>query len=327
MPADNKTQRRSQRAALALIAGAVATTAAAVLVGRAFRRDMRRARARVGGRSQIIASRFGAIEYADVGQGPPLMMIHGTGGGFDQSLRFSARLIAAGRRIIAPSRFGYLLSDLPDDPSSARQADAFAVLLDHLGIDRIPVAGGSAGALSAAAFAIRHPDRCACLVLLVPAANVLGKDPVVLAAWQKALLNDVLGSDFLFWSARRLAPETLIGLILATDPALLQHVSADERSRAIGLLTDIMPVSLRTRGMLNDALRAGQPDGTDYSAITTPMLVLSTEDDRFGTAETARAIAAMQPQARLVIYPSGGHIWLGHDADVADEILRFTESL
>lgn len=76
-------------------------------------------------------------------------MIHGTGGGFDQGLRFADALIAHGVRVIAPSRFGYLRSDFPVNPSLAEQADALASLLDNLGIDRIAVIGGSAGALSA----------------------------------------------------------------------------------------------------------------------------------------------------------------------------------
>jgi dienelactone hydrolase len=40
-------------------------------------------------------------------------MIHGTGGGFDQGLLFARRLVDAGYRVIAPSRFGYLRSDFP----------------------------------------------------------------------------------------------------------------------------------------------------------------------------------------------------------------------
>jgi len=61
----------------------------------------------------------------------------------------------------------------------------------------------------------------------------------------------------------------------------------------------------------------------DFSKITVPTLVISTEDDRFGTALTARDIAAAVPGARLVIYPSGGHVWVGHDEDVWAEVATF----
>ena len=56
-----------------------------------------------------------------------------------------------------------------------------------------------------------------------------------------------------------------------------------------------------------------------------PTLVLSCEDDLFGTAATARLLAKRIPGARLVVYPDGGHIWLGHDADLAAEIARFID--
>lgn len=99
------------------------------------------AEARVSQGSTTIPTRFGTMEYAVAGSGRPLLMIHGTGGGFDQGLDFAERLLPMGYRVIAPSRFGYLRSDFPSDPSSASQADAFVDLLDELGIESLPVAG------------------------------------------------------------------------------------------------------------------------------------------------------------------------------------------
>jgi pimeloyl-ACP methyl ester carboxylesterase len=54
-----------------------------------------------------------------------------------------------------------------------------------------------------------------------------------------------------------------------------------------------------------------------------PTLVLSCDDDLFGTADTAQRLADRIPEATLKIWPSGGHIWLGHDDDVAREIAAF----
>jgi pimeloyl-ACP methyl ester carboxylesterase len=145
---------------------------AGVLVGagglatwRAFEADLARARARVAAAgSQIADSRHGPVEYAIAGAGTRVLMIHGAGGGFDQGLAIAEPLVARGRQVVAPSRFGYLRSAFPSDPSPENQADAFVDLLDVLEIDRLPVIGVSAGALSAQALAIRHPERCAALV-------------------------------------------------------------------------------------------------------------------------------------------------------------------
>ena len=288
-----------------------------------FRLAVDMAEQRVSGRSQTIRTPFGTIEYAVAGSGAPLLMIHGTGDGFDQGLRFASGLKRRGHQIIAPSRFGYLRSDFPADPSLANQADAFAMLLDHLAIDRLPVIGGSAGALSATAFALRHPDRCSALVLLVPAANVSGTDPVEMSALQEKAVRALLNSDFIYWSALEAAPERLIGTLLATDPGLLSTVSLGERKRAFAILTDMLPIHARAKGMLNDSEQAGHPANLDYSRLKMPLLVISAEDDRFGTAATARKIAEIVPHAELTILPNGGHIWLGYDEAVAERIQTF----
>ena len=47
-----------------------------------------------------------------------------------------ASLPGPGFRVIGPSRFGYLGSTLPEGGTPADQADAHALLLDHLGVDQ-----------------------------------------------------------------------------------------------------------------------------------------------------------------------------------------------
>ncbi|MCD6031360.1 MAG: alpha/beta hydrolase [Thermomicrobiales bacterium] len=293
----------------------------------AFYRALAAARRRVSSRSELVQTRFGVVEYAIEGQGPALLMIHGTGGGFDQGLSFSAGLLRRGVRVVAPFRFGYLRSDFPQDPSSENQADALVELLDCLGVERLPVAGGSAGALAAVQFALRHPNRCSGLVLLVPAANVRGRDPVEMGPVQKFFVEQLLRSDLMFWTALKTIPDRLVGTLLATDPILLGEVSPAERSRAYKILKELMPIGARWRGVLNDARLAGNPARVDFRRIRAPTLVLSVEDDRFGTAATARHIAVSVPRARLVMFPRGGHIWLGHDDAVSDEIARFLSEL
>jgi 2-hydroxy-6-oxonona-2,4-dienedioate hydrolase len=303
-------------------AGAAALIGAGFVWTR-FQRALSLAIRQTNHRSATIKTKFGALEYAISGSGPPLLMIHGTGGGFDQGLLFARALERRRHQVIAPSRFGYLRSDFPDDPSAANQAEAFAALLDHLNIKRLPVIGGSAGALCATAFALRYPDRCSALILLVPAANVDGHDPVRMTALQEKVVRMLLSSDFLYWSLLETAPEKLIGALLATDPELLRTVSDNERNRAFSILSAMMPIGARTKGMLNDARQAGSPAKLDFPALHVPLLLISAEDDRFATAATARQIAAKVTGAQLHILPDGGHIWLGHDDEVAGAINDF----
>jgi 2-hydroxy-6-oxonona-2,4-dienedioate hydrolase len=291
-----------------------------------YRRTLNPAWARIASGSTVIPTRSGAMEYAEAGSGPPLLMIHGTGGGFDQGLAFARPLVRAGWRVIAPSRFGYLRSDFPKDHSSEAQADALVDLLDYLGIDRLPVAGGSAGALPALAFAIRHPERCAALLPMVPATYVPGRPaPVPPSALASAIIRWGLQSDVLFWAGIRFAHDGMVATLLATDPALVHAASPEEQRRVDGILHGILPVSAKSRGLLNDGELAGNPAPMDLGAIHAPTLAISVEDDRFLTADAARHIAATMPGAKLLLFPTGGHVWVGHDDELfraADQFLR-----
>ena len=51
-----------------------------------YARDLANARARLVGRSSTLETSLGTIEYADVGEGEPILIVHGAGGGFDQAL-------------------------------------------------------------------------------------------------------------------------------------------------------------------------------------------------------------------------------------------------
>ena len=98
------------------------------------------------------------------GGGEPLLGSHGIFQGCDGAL-LSVRDLAPGRRVIAPSRFGYLICLTPA-ATPADQADAFVALLDHLLLDRTDVVGTSAGATAALQLGLRHPARAKHLVII-----------------------------------------------------------------------------------------------------------------------------------------------------------------
>lgn len=310
------------RIAVVLIGFLIASGAA--LTYGAYHRDITSARARVAVGSQVAQTRCGPIEYASTGAGPPVLIVHGAGGGYDQGLQFGSVLATGGYRAIAMSRFGYLRTPLPHDASAAAQADAHACLLDALGIGKAAIVGASAGALSSMQFALRHAQRCTALVLLVPAAYAprAGGEPSVRTSEATGFLFDTaLRSDFLLWAAVKLAPRTVTRALLATPPAVLETAAADEQARVAQVLADVQPVSLRRQGLLNDAAVISSVPRYELERIGAPTLIIGTEDDLFGTYDAARYAAAQIPHARFVGYASGGHLWVGHQKEVAAQIL------
>ena len=291
-----------------------------------YRRDLQAHERRVATGSRLLATACGTVEVAEAGptDGPPLLVIHGSGGGFDQGLALGADYAALGYRVIAPSRFGYLRTPFPDDASGEHQADHLACLLDALGLADAAVMGVSAGGVAALHFAVRHPRRTRALVLMVPA--VYRPDPAVPTPdWALAVLDTVIAADLPFWLLARFAPDAMRRLVLATPPAEYERADADERRRADLMLEQILPVSARRLGLLNDSRLTTGAARVDLEAIRAPTLAISARDDGFGTYASARYSAEHIRGARLLGFERGGHLLLGHQRDVVaavDALLR-----
>ncbi len=324
----SRRRRRPDRTT-GLLAGLGGAGLSAFVIAR-YLRDIRRARERAATGGRIVETASGPIEYGTAGDGPPVLVVHGAGGGFDQALLLSEPLTRNGFRVVAPSRFGYLRTPLPADSSAAAQADAHARLLEALGIPRAAVLGASAGAPSAMQLAIRHPERTAALVLLVPAAYPFhirqmpeGGAPRRTSPETALLFDTALRSDFLFWLAMRIARRTVSRGILATPPSVLERASAEERARAAGVLEHILPVSRRRLGLRNDAAIISSLPRYDLERISAPTLAVSMEDDLFGTFDGAHYSADHIPKARFIGYTTGGHLWIGHHQEIMAEIAGF----
>jgi pimeloyl-ACP methyl ester carboxylesterase len=217
---------------------------------------------------------------------------------------------------------------LPTDASTRAQADAYAALLDALGIEQAGVIAVSAGAPSGLQFCAKYPERCAALALLVPAAFMPGQRGTGSApALTEFFRNTLLKSDFAFWLAIKVARGTMIENILATPIEVAEGASATEQRRLDDVLMDILPVSKRRDGLLNDAQVVTHLEPADVARIKAPTLLVSAEDDLYGTFRSARYLAEQIPGARLVIYPDGGHLWIGHEEELEKELKEFLRPL
>ena len=293
-----------------------------------YRREIAAERERIARAAQVVETSAGSIQYATLGEGIPLLAIHGAGGGFDQGLDIAGSIAGAGYRVIAPSRFGYLGTPLPADASAPAQARAHASLLDALGIHETNVVGASAGAPSAMQFAIEFPERTKHLILMVPAAyapRTGGAPSVTPPSGLTFLFDTALRSDFLFWALLRGAPKLATRAILATPPEVVAAASLPEKARVAKMMRHILPVSPRRLGLLNDAAVTRAIPRYPLERIASPTLVLSAKDDGYGTWDCARYTAENIPNARFLGFESGGHLLVGHQDELRAEILAFLD--
>lgn len=109
------------------------------------------------------------VQYADGGEGLPVLFLHGWGLGYRAYKHAIRRLVGLGCRVVAPSLPGFGgTADLPERHFSLKgYGDWLAAFLDALGIDQPVFAiGHSFGGGVAVKFAHQHADRVRSLVLV-----------------------------------------------------------------------------------------------------------------------------------------------------------------
>jgi pimeloyl-ACP methyl ester carboxylesterase len=309
----------ARRVLLALL---VVCVAAASIVVWLYEHDLGRARAAIRTGSVVTSTAAGPIEYAETGAGTPVLSIHGAGGGFDQGLMVAKDLLGEGYRIIAPSRFGYLRTPIPRDSSPAAQADAHAALLSRLSIPSAVVVGVSAGARSAVELAIRHPERVAALIVIVP-GTYSPTSPVSITAGRGnrfAFWAVNSGGDFAWWATEKVAPSILIRF-MGVRPELMGAASQEARNRLMSVVESVEPLSSRTAGINVDS--SATLNELPLSTIKAPMLIISARDDLFNTLPAAEFLAGKVPGASLIVYDDGGHLLVGHEHNVRARIHGF----
>jgi 2-hydroxy-6-oxonona-2,4-dienedioate hydrolase len=289
-------------------------------VGISYGRDMAAARARLAAGARTVDTACGEIEYGEQGDGPPVLVIHGAGGGYDQGLTLGSALLGDGYRLIAPSRFGYLNAPAPEDPSAEAQADIYACLLDELGVESVTVVGISAGGPSSLAFAERYPDRTAALVL-VSAMSYAEPPKEGSAGTQEQVRDTLLKSDLAYWLFVRVAKPTLLET-LGVSRAVQAGMTPEDHAQVDDFLVSMYPMSQRAPGMAADGKIITALD-LPLEDITAPTLVFHALDDTLVPYTHGQHSAETIPGARLVTLPDGGHLLVGHYDEIHPEIVAF----
>lgn len=276
-----------------------------LVAGAAYRRDIGRAYERLAGRSSVVDSPLGRIEFAQGGSGPAVLVIHGSGGGFDQGELIAQTVLGDRFRWIAPSRFGYLRSTFREGATFDDQAHAYAHLLDHLGVDEVAVVALSHGGPSALLFALLHPERVSSLTLISCGVASSSDAEQARAHRQGDLLMRVFRSDLLYWSLTSALRKTFIRLMGAGDD-VIAGLTPEQRRLVDRVIDEMNPVAPRSAGAAFDH-RAALPDAR-IAGIGAPTLILHAVDDTLQRYRNATFAAATIPGARLRRFERGGHL-------------------
>lgn len=258
-------------------------------------------------KAKSINSSYGMISYIDEGEGEVFLVCHGITGGYDQGFD-----VLSGRtddyRIIAPSRFGYPGSDIPENATVDMQVEAFVELLDELGIEKTFVTATSAGGTIAQRFALLHPERCKGLILYCsgyPAAEKPTEPSSGMTGPPAAFCN-----DFAMW---------------LISPFFKPLMGMDR-----DIITQIMPMKERKAGIVFDGDVVNRDhtdnyDNYDLRNIKVPVLIIHSEDDKLANPEKAKYWSNEIPGCSSVFFSGGGHLMSGNSEEIDHVLDEFVE--
>lgn len=233
----------------------------------------------VDARSEIRLARGRRLTYGALGprDGFPVVYLHGAIGspvGRDDGL--VAALEALGVRLFAPERPGFGGAPRAVGRTVLDHAADVAALADALGLERLAVAGVSAGGPYALACAARLGDRLTAAAVVSSLSP--GGGPVLLRAARA--LPQMAGGD-----ARGDARPAAAGL-------------AGLRAAARGL-----------GGLLDDHVVTTRRWGFDLAAVTGAVHVWHGMQDPIVPADHALQLAAALPRCRVWLHPDEGHFF------------------
>lgn len=256
--------------------------------------------------AQTAALSYGEITYVDSGEGEVILSVHGIFGGYDQAYD-TCKDFCSDYRIIAPSRFGYLGSDVSGDGTPARQAAAYVELLDKLGIDKVYLLATSAGGSVAIRFALDYPQRAKGLILYCSAMPPVEK-PEKYAEY--AGPPPFLCNDYIMFL---LSP--MFDPIMGMEPSTIYSM---------------LPINDRKVGVILDASVTNPDMARDFGEypiedLQVPTLIFHAKDDKLASyIETEKAVARF-PNCTFISFESGGHLLTGHAEEIKETVSDFVE--
>jgi len=281
-----------------------------------------RALERSTAQSRYIDAAGKQVHVIEAGDGPPLVLLHGSGPTALEFLPLLERLSDV--RAIAVDRPGFGLSEPAPTPNEAfRDAavDSVTSILDCLGLAETSLLGNSMGGTWGLWYALAHPERVSRLVLLgappllpgtrVPPPLLSVADPSgVPAPLPPPSRESVVQSMGGFGEAHTIVqyPDLVAAMVAAGSDGLAARAS----------LTELQAVIAPTGWQPSLELKV-----EELQSLTVATLLIWGEHDPLGGADAARVAASTIPGARLELLDAGHGPWLGHPELVARMVRDF----
>lgn len=252
-----------------------------------------------------------SARYFEVGEGPPVFMVHGGGGLASGWTSLIPHL--PDFRLIIPDRPGCGLTGVVDYRNVVLRdhaVDFLSAVLDHAALDCCSIVANSMGGLWSLWLAQARPDRVKSLALLGTPARLLETSAPggmrllgvpVLNRLMMALQPPSKKQVFALWrrmghDPEKMCPPTLTELMIRSGQ-LPNFVPG-----WLSLLQNVLPYS-----RINRAVGFGEKD---LAELEHPVLYIWGGSDPFGSLEVGRRAQALTPNARLEEIGVGHLPWM-----------------
>ncbi|EFM10807.1 alpha/beta hydrolase fold protein [Paenibacillus curdlanolyticus YK9] len=272
-----------------------------------------------------------SVEYSIVGEGEPVLVLHGGHSNCDEELGYN-ELIAHGYAVITPSRPGYGRTSKELGRTIMTACDAYIELLDALHIAQVHVIAISAGGPSGIHLASRYPTRVKSLVLQSAVAQCWLTPDDQLYKFSQIMFRPSI--ERYVWGVirvvNRLFPSFLFKTMIASLSKLpkekvLPQISSDDRRQFRRMLNR----QRSGHGFLMDLAQTGHDLTSVLVSIHCPTLILHSIHDAAVPLEHARNAHQQINDSQLWELDSWGHlIWLGTGADgMYERLFTFLKSM
>lgn len=275
----------------------------------------------------------GGTQVLELGNGPPLLMVHG---GLGQASDWAPIMERLGHEfhVYAVDRPGHGLAD-PFDYHGVdilpHAVEFLKAVLDGIGVKHAAVVGNSMGGRWAIELALREPDRVSHLVLPgLPAGAALElpgefyEVPKLLRLIQRPVVGTLVRYMMAKPSSRERAREGLAGMVSHAERISEEMLDAGTFNfiRNRRSLLSLVEQATDDRGMLPEFVV-----GDQWRTLRIPTTFLWGEKDVFGLPQLGQEAASQVPKGKFVLIPDSGHLpWLDEAERVAAEIIKAVHS-
>ncbi|WP_067461397.1 alpha/beta fold hydrolase [Actinomadura macra] len=252
-----------------------------------------------------LATDRGVLRYHEAGEGPPLLLLHGSGPGVTgwRNFRGNLAVFAAHFRCLILEFPGFGVSDPTDEHPILAASGAVVRFVDGLGLDRVDVIGNSMGGIVGTQAALAHPERVRRLVTIGGIGrNVFSPSPVEGIKLLVEFTDDPTREGLVRWLRS-----------MVHDPALVTEELIEERWAQA---TDPATLASARRmygsaAMAARARAAAESDAPPYWAMLHRLkartLITWGRDDRVSPVDMAFVPMRTIPDVQLTIFPNCGH--------------------